>query len=121
MDLNLFEMWAEMGILVKGVVLVLTLQAVSGIAVVIDRLVFFTRSRARSRAFAGEARKLLDRFDHQGLLALASRTKGSHLAALIHEGVSTYERRRAAGVPHDKAIELTRRALERKGERSAPT
>ena len=52
MEMDLLHMWANMNNLVRGVVVVLTLQALFCIYVVVDRIILLTLSGARSRAFA---------------------------------------------------------------------
>ena len=83
MNIDLLELWTEMGLPVKLVVVVLTLQAVASLAVAVDRLILLARSGAASRAFAGKAGPLMDRGDFVALHDEASRTKGSHLATLM--------------------------------------
>ena len=69
----------------------------------------------RSRRFAVAAKPLLDGRKHSELSELAKRT-GGHLAVLMARGLDTYDRNRLRGERHDKAIELARRALERRHE-----
>lgn len=116
MELDLLEMWAGMGTPVKGVVIFLTLQAVACIAAVIDRLIMLRISMSRSRRFAIAAHEKMERGDYEGVVELAKKTKGSHLADYLGAGLETFVQRRAAGNDPEKVIELTRRALERKGE-----
>jgi biopolymer transport protein ExbB/TolQ len=115
-DLNLAEMWSHMGLPVRFVVLVLTLQAVACIAAVIDRLILLGISQRRSREFAEKARTLLEQGEHDQVLELANRTKGSHLAQLMYAGLRTFIERREAGFDNEKAAAMANRALERKGE-----
>jgi biopolymer transport protein ExbB/TolQ len=116
MELELLEMWAGMGTPVKAVVIFLTLQAVACIAVVIDRLIMLQISMSRSRRFAIEAQRMMEAGDYEGVVALAQKIKGSHLADYLSAGLQTYVERRDSGVDAEKVIALTRRALERKGE-----
>lgn len=116
MHINLIELWSEMGIPVKIVVVVLTLQAVASIAVAIDRLILLLRSNAASRAFAQKAAPLMDRGDWAGLFDEASKAKGSHLALVMFTGLKVFLERDRAGDSTQRAAELSRRALERKGE-----
>lgn len=116
MDLNLVEMWSHMGLPVRLVVLVLTIQAIACIAATIDRLILLTTSARRSREFAAKAAKLLEQGEHDEVLALANKTKGSHLAMLMHAGLATFIERREAGFDNEKAAAMANRALERKGE-----
>ncbi|MDQ3034005.1 MAG: MotA/TolQ/ExbB proton channel family protein [Myxococcota bacterium] len=116
MNINLLELWSEMGIPVKVVVIVLTLQAVASIAVAIDRLILLARSTMASRAFAKKAAPLVDRGDWAGLFDAAASAKGSHLALLIFTGTKVFLDRDRAGDSAERAAELARRAIERKGE-----
>jgi biopolymer transport protein ExbB/biopolymer transport protein TolQ len=102
--------------LVRAVVLVLTAQAVACIAVVIDRLVLLGTSERRSKKLARSLSNALERQDYGAALAETSAAKGSHLAQMIHAGLSIFLDRRAHGASPEKAAELTRRALDRKGE-----
>lgn len=116
MNINLLELWHEMGLPVRVVVIVLTLQAVASIAVAIDRLVLLLRSQSVSRAFAAKAGPLMDGGDWAKLFDEASKAKGSHLALLLFTGLKVFLDRRKAGDQPERAAELARRAIERKGE-----
>jgi biopolymer transport protein ExbB/TolQ len=116
MNINLLELWNEMGAPVKAVVVLLTLQAVASIAVVVDRLILLGRSSAASRAFAAKAAPLIDACDFETLYEEASSAKGSHLAMLVYTSLKTYLDRVRAGDDTARAADLARRATERKGE-----
>lgn len=116
MNINLLELWSEMGIPVRVVVIVLTLQAVASLAVAVDRLILLFRSRAASTAFAASAGKALDEGDFENVLALASKAEGSHLALVMFSGIKVFLDRKKAGDATERAAELARRAIERKGE-----
>ena len=45
MNINLLELWSQMGWPVRSVVIVLTLQAVASLAVALDRVLVLMRSR----------------------------------------------------------------------------
>lgn len=116
MNINLLELWGQMGLPVKAVVIVLTLQAVASLAVAVDRLLLLRRSNAASRAFAGAAAPLLASGDFDALMTAASRANGSHLAGLMHSGLTTYLERLKKGDSTERAAELAKRTIERKGE-----
>jgi biopolymer transport protein ExbB/TolQ len=119
MEINLVELWEKMGLPVRAVVIVLTVQAVGSLGVAIDRLVAMFRNGARSRAFSEKAAPFAAAGDDEGLLQLASKTDGSYLAALVYAGLSTYFEKLGKGGSPEKSLELARRALERKNERIA--
>jgi biopolymer transport protein ExbB/TolQ len=115
MNLDLIRIWAGMGTLVRIVVIVLTLQGIASLTVAVDRLLLVFLARRRSRAFAIAAKPLLDARKHSELSALAKRM-GGHLAVLMARGLDTYDKHKLRGERHDKAVELSRRALERRHE-----
>ncbi len=116
MNINLLELWSEMGIPVRVVVIVLTLQAVASLAVAVDRLILLFRSRGASTAFAASAAKPLEDGDYEKVLELASKAQGSHLALVMFAGIKVFLDRKKAGDATERAAELARRAVERKGE-----
>jgi len=116
MELDLVEIWSHMGNLVRGVVVVLTIQAVACISVVIDRLIMMYTSKRKSKKFALSVGKQMARGDYAGVLAVANQTKGSHLAQLIGAGLRVFLDQRKLGFGQEKAAEMTGRALERTGD-----
>lgn len=116
MEINLVALWNQMGLPVKGVVLFLTIQALASLTMAIDRAVMLFRARRSSQTFIARAGHLTKSRDFESLLTLASETKGSHLATLMHAGLQTFLDRSDAGDSASTAAERTRRALERRGE-----
>jgi biopolymer transport protein ExbB/biopolymer transport protein TolQ len=116
MELDLIQLWANMGGLVRAVVVFLTIQALACIAVVIDRIILLYTSGRRSRAFAREAGSALARGEYPRALELAKQHEGSHLASFIATGLGTFLERVRDGHTREKAAQLATRALERKGE-----
>lgn len=116
MEINLVELWAEMGAPVRGVVIVLTIMAIACIAVTIDRIILLWRSAAASKAFARKAVPLLEQGRFEEAMKVAGEEKTSHLAQFMHVGLKTFLKRQQAGDDREKAAERTRRALERTGE-----
>jgi biopolymer transport protein ExbB/TolQ len=105
-----------MGLPVRGVVIVLTLQALACVTVIIDRLVVLFQSSAKARRFAEEVNPALEHRQYDKALSLADHVKGSHLATYLALGLRTFIKRTQAGDAVDRAAELARRALERKGD-----
>lgn len=117
MELNIVEMWHAMNPVVKGVVVVLTLQAIWCITVTIDRLIMLISSKRRSRTFAAEVGEPMERGDSESVLSIADGArKKSHLARFIYEGVKTFDDHLNLGLSRDKAADFTKRNLERTGE-----
>src|SRR5262245_46150590 len=116
MQINLLELWVHMGLPVRAVVVLLTLQAVACVAVVLDRALVLWLSSARARAFAAAVQPALEAGQLDQVLAKADGAKSNHLSAYFAVGLRTFVARRAAGDKPERAAELTRRALDRKGD-----
>lgn len=116
MDIDLIELWSHMSILVRGVVVVLTVQALLCTYVIVDRWIVLITSQSRSRKFAMSAGARLEAGDYEGVVAIAREHGKSHLANYIATGLSVFLERRREGHDRAKAAELAKRALERKGE-----
>jgi biopolymer transport protein ExbB/TolQ len=116
MEINLLELWSRMGFPVRGVVFLLTCQALACVAVVIDRVIVLVQSAKNARTFAANVNSAMERGQYEQALAIAKRTKGSHLADYMSVGIGTFLTRVNSGDTSERAAELTRRALERKGD-----
>ena len=116
MHINLVELWVNMGLPVRSVVVLLTLQAVGCVAVVLDRALVLWLSSARARAFAAAIQPALEAGQLEQVLAKADGAKNNHLSAYFAVGLRTFIARRGAGDKPERAAELTRRALDRKGD-----
>jgi biopolymer transport protein ExbB/TolQ len=116
MEINLVELWGRMEFSVKGVVLLLFVQALACATVTIDRVIMLVQSNKKSRAFAAGAQSAMDAGQYDQVLAFANELQGSHLASYLALGLRTFIGRVRSGDGPERAAELTRRALERKGD-----
>lgn len=114
MDINLVELWGQMGLPVRGVVFVLTAQAVFSLAVAVDRLIVLFRSGRASRSFAQLAAPLVETGKWTTLRDRAKASATAHLPAMLHAGVATFLASRDRGESTERAAEHARRALERR-------
>lgn len=116
MEINLMELWAHMGLPVRCVVVLLTLQAVACVAVVLDRFLLLQISSARARRFAAAVQPAMEASDYPQMLTRMGQAKSNHLTSYLELGVRTFLARREAGDAPERAAELSRRALDRKGD-----
>ena len=116
MQVSLLDIWHNMGLPVRCVVVLLTLQAMACMAVAIDRLVLLARSSARARAFAVEVEPYMERGDYERVVDHAALYKACHLASYLDRGLRAFLKRQGVGEPPARAAEIARRALEREGE-----
>lgn len=118
MSFDLAKIIHSMGGFALGIAATLVLMAVASLAVFVERLWAFSRSRSRSRDFAASAGALLDQGNLGKLQseAEAASKRGAHLAQLLGAGVKTYLQ--SAGKPSAKVppVELARRELARRLE-----
>jgi biopolymer transport protein TolQ len=116
MEINFLELWSGMGFAVRMVVVVLTIQAIFCIAVVCDRVWVLFQSRQRAKEFAATVQPAVEAGQYDQVLRNVDQVRASHLAKYMQFGVSTFLGRVNSGDDPQRAAELTRRALERKGD-----
>jgi biopolymer transport protein ExbB len=110
---DLRGMWATMGWLAKGVVVMLAILSAWSIGVMIDRYIAFSAARKQSREFAPAVAGCLKEGKIEEAISVAEQNKKSHLAKVVEAGLQEF---RAHGVSHELAgeqIESSRRACER--------
>jgi biopolymer transport protein ExbB/TolQ len=116
MEINLMELWGHMGFAVRCVVVLLTIQAVACVAVAFDRLYLLLSSAQRARQFAANAQASMEAADYGRVLAAMQEARTNHLTSYLELGLRTFLSRNAVGDTQQRAAELARRALERKGD-----
>jgi biopolymer transport protein ExbB/TolQ len=116
MQINLVELWSNMGLPVRCVVLLLTVQAVACVGVVIDRTLLLYTSGVRARQFSAEVQNAMETSDYSKVLEKVELAPENHLSAYLEVGLRTFVQLRQAGENTQEAAEFARRALERKGE-----
>ncbi len=114
MSLNLIELWSKMGLPVKAVVFVLTIQAIASLTVIIDRLMFLRRAKKTSTQFAKPASELLMKREFPALKDLAEQMSHIHLAVLFRTGVASFLDAVSRGASRTDANEIADRAITRK-------
>jgi biopolymer transport protein ExbB/TolQ len=116
MQINLVELWSNMGLPVRCVVLMLTIQAVACVGVVIDRTLLLYTSGVRARQFSAEVQNAMELSDYSKVLEKVELAPENHLSSYLEVGLRTFVQLRQAGENTQEAAEFARRALERKGE-----
>lgn len=90
MELNLAHIWKDMPFLSRVVATCLALMAVAAIGVVIERLIYLSRTKADAKAFAEKVRTVLARHDIEGVHKLAGEYPSNPLARLVFAGAAKY-------------------------------
>lgn len=90
MDFTLAQMWAQMGIVAKLVVITLGLFSVATLGIAIERFVTFARATSQSRAFAQLTAPLLSERKFKEVSEAAAQFKASHIAPVVRAGLNEY-------------------------------
>jgi biopolymer transport protein ExbB/biopolymer transport protein TolQ len=107
------SLWHNMGMLAKGVVIILFIMSVWSFAVMIDRALYFSAARKQSREFAPRVAGALRDGKLDEAVKIADRNKKSHLAEVVTAGLQEFRNYGSGGTVTEDQIEASQRALER--------
>ncbi len=107
------SLWHNMGLLAKGVVIILFIMSVWSFAVMIDRALYFSAARKQSREFAPRVAGALRDGKLDEAVKVADRNKKSHLAEVVTAGLQEFRNYGSGGSVTEDQIEASKRALER--------
>ena len=121
MDFTLVGLWNEMGLVARGVVLVLVAMSLYSLAITGDRLRTFARGRKLSRLYIAALAPMVEGAGRlREAVGLDKRFAGGPVASVIGAGLNEYaravDRPGAAAAPFEVA-EVVNRAMERSKER----
>ena len=111
MSFDLLGMWRTMGVLAKGVVIILFVMSAWSIGVMIDRYMAFSGAKKQSRTFAPLVAGALREGKLDEAIRIAERHKKSHLAKVVTAGLQEFQAHGASASGEE--IETSKRALER--------
>ena len=115
--MDLLELWEQMGIPVKALMILLGLMSMWSMGVFFERLYTFTQAGKQSKAFAPQVAKHLKEGQLKDAIAVSqSKTyKYSHLGKVVLAGLQEYQFQKDAGVElsRDDLIDSVRRAIQR--------
>lgn len=107
------DLWNNMGLLVKCVVLVLFIESIWSLAVIIDRALYYNAAKKQSREFAPRVAGALKEGKLDEAVKVADRAKKSHLAEVVTSGLQEFRNYGSGGAISEEQIESSQRALER--------
>ena len=107
------DLWNNMGILVKCVVVILFIMSIWSLAVIIDRWLYFAAAKKQSREFAPRVAGALKEGKLDEAIKVADRNKKSHLAEVVTAGLQEFRNFGSGGAITEDQIESSQRALER--------
>ena len=116
-DLNLIEMWRQMGWIAKGVAFILFFMSMWSFGVAIERIYTFTQARNQSKAYAPQVAKHLKDGRLKDAIALSSSKnfRYSHLAKVVLAGLQEYQFQQEAGggLSREDLVDSVRRSIQR--------
>ena len=115
--MDLLQMWQTMGIVAKGVAVVLFIMSMWSFGVAFERIFTFTQARNQSKLFAPQVAKQLKDGRLKEAIALASSKnyRYSHLAKVVLAGLQEYQFQQESGSGLDRSdvMDTVRRAIQR--------
>jgi biopolymer transport protein ExbB len=114
---DLLQMWQTMGIVAKGVAVVLFIMSMWSFGVAFERIFTFTQARNQSKLFAPQVAKQLKDGRLKEAIALASSKnyRYSHLAKVVLAGLQEYQfqQESSSGLDRSDVMDTVRRAIQR--------
>ena len=112
--MDFMEMWNQMGLLAKAVVVVLAFMSVWSIGVMVERFVTYRAARNQSRQFAPSVAEALGRGNLREALEIAEQYSKSHLAKVVHAGLQEFQAHEGgSSAISGQTIDASKRALQR--------
>jgi len=108
-------LWNSMGMLAKGVVILMVLMSIYSIWVMVERYIVFQRAKNQSLKLLGALSNVLTRGDYQQAIDVTKKFKDSHLAKVISAGLLEFEaaRRDKRTSDPEMPIEAARQGMDR--------
>jgi biopolymer transport protein ExbB len=113
MGINIVELWTSMGIIAKGVVVILLILSAYSISVMIERWVTYRQARKQSRLFTPAVAECLKDGKIDEAIALGEQYNKSHLAKVLVSGLHELQAHSKSKDIPGESIEASKRALER--------
>jgi biopolymer transport protein ExbB/TolQ len=93
MDFSLVGLWSQMGMVAKGVVIILLLMSMYSIGITVERFLTFRKARSQSIGYIGALQPLMATPGRlREAVGLDQRWRGSPVARVIGTGVNEYVR-----------------------------
>ena len=115
MDMSPMGLWNSMGMLAKGVVILMVLMSIYSIWVMVERYIVFQRAKNQSLKLLGALSNVLTRGDYQQAIDVTKKFKDSHLAKVISAGLLEFEaaRRDKRTADPEMPVEAARQGMDR--------
>lgn len=113
MDLSIQGLWGSMGLLAKGVTIILLVMSLLSIWVFIDRFMLFRSAKKQSLLFVTKVGNLLKQNRLDDCINLAKQYKNGHLPKVFSAALLEFKADTSSGEGSYNVIEAAKRAIER--------
>jgi len=113
MGMNIVELWNAMGVIAKGVVVILALMSAYSISVMIERWITYRQARNQSRLYTPAVAECLKDGKINDAIALSEQHNKSHLAKVLVSGLHELQAHSKSKEIPGESIEASKRALDR--------
>ena len=115
--MNLIEMWSQMGIIAKGIGVILFIMSMWSFGVAIERIFTFTQAGKQSKIYAPQVAKHLKDGRLKDAIAVSSSKnfRYSHLAKVVLAGLQEYQFQQegSTGLSREDLVDTVRRSIQR--------
>jgi biopolymer transport protein ExbB len=115
--MNLLEMWGQMGVVAKGIAVILFFMSMLSFGVAIERIYTFLQARKQSKLYAPQVAKHLKEGRLKDAIAVSNSKnfRYSHLAKVVLAGLQEYQfqQESGAGLSREDLMDTVRRAIQR--------
>jgi biopolymer transport protein ExbB/TolQ len=114
MELNPVDLWGQMTILNKGVIIILVALSIWSLYVCVERIIVFRKARKQSLLFAKQATEHLKNDRPQAAIDAAMKYPHSHLARVVSAGLQAFQyESQTSPLSEVEVVEAATRAVER--------
>ncbi|HEY7213559.1 MAG TPA: MotA/TolQ/ExbB proton channel family protein [Thermoanaerobaculia bacterium] len=114
MELNPLQLWENMTILNKGVIIILILLSIWSLYVCVERAIVFRKARKQSLLYAKQFTEHLKSDRPQAAIDAANKYPQSHLARVVQAGLQAFQyESQTSPLSEVEVVEAATRAVER--------
>lgn len=115
--MNLIEMWNSMGVVAKGIGVILIIMSIWSFGVAIERIYTYTQAKKQSKLYAPQVARHLKEGRLKDAISVSSSKnyRYSHLAKVVLAGLQEYQFQQEAGgqLGREDLVDTVRRAIQR--------
>jgi biopolymer transport protein ExbB/biopolymer transport protein TolQ len=115
--MDLMHMWNEMGLVAKGIGVILIIMSMISFGVAIERIYTFSQARKQSKLYAPQVAKHLKEGRLKDAIAVSSSKnyRYSHLAKVVLAGLQEYQfqQETSSNLSREDLVDTVRRAIQR--------